>query len=145
MMQTNERTAMILRAIAICLLPLPGLADTPLTGAEFEGLTTGKTMDHVLFGEIYGAERYFPDRRVRWAFSDDECLDGIWYEKGAMICFEYEDGTGVTLGPECWTYFRDGAEIRAISAEDDPNAPAAPVQMIPQETPLACLGPDVGV
>lgn len=132
---------MILRAITVCLLPLPALGETPLTGAEFEALTTGKTMDHVLFGEVYGAERYFPDRRVRWAFSDAECLDGFWYEKGAMICFEYEDGTG----PECWTYFRDGAEIRAIAAEDNLSAPAAPVQMVPQTTPLSCLGPDVGV
>jgi hypothetical protein len=132
---------MILRAIAICLLPLPALAETPLTGKEFDALTTGKTMDHVLFGEVYGAERYFPDRRVRWAFSDEECLDGFWYEKGAMICFEYEDGTG----PECWTYFRDGTEIRAIAADDTLLAPSAPVQMVPQKTPLACLGPDVGV
>ena len=52
---------MFLRAIAFCLLPLPAIAETPLTGAEFEALTTGKTMDHVLFGEVYGAERYFPD------------------------------------------------------------------------------------
>jgi hypothetical protein len=132
---------MILRSIAICLLPLSALAETPLTGAEFEALTTGKTMDHILFGEVYGAERYFPDRRVRWAFTADDCLDGVWYEKGAMICFEYDDGTG----PECWTYFRDGAGIRAIAADDTLSAPAAPVQMTPSQTPLACLGPEVGV
>ncbi len=132
---------MILRAIAICLLPLPAFAETPLTGAEFEALTTGKTMDHVVFGEVYGAERYFPDRRVRWAFSDEECIEGTWYEQDAMICFEYEGRTEA----ECWTYFRDGAQVRAISADDNLKNPAAPVQMIPTQTPLACLGPEVGV
>jgi hypothetical protein len=130
---------MTLRAFALaCLLPLPAHAETPLTGAEFEALTTGKTMDHVLNGDVYGAEHYYPDRRVRWAFSGDECLDGIWYEKGAMICFEYEDGTG----PECWTYFRDGAGIRAIAQGDDATAP---VQMTATDRPLSCLGPEVGV
>jgi hypothetical protein len=133
---------MILRSIAlVCLLPVHALAEVPMTGAEFEAMTTGKTMDHVLFGEVYGAERYFPDRRVRWAFSDDVCLNGTWYEKGGLICFVYEDGTG----PECWRYFRDGAGIRAISDEDDQSAPAAPVQMIEAQTTLACLGPEVGV
>jgi hypothetical protein len=132
---------MILRAIALCLIPLPALAEKPMTGAEFEAFTTGKTLDHALFGEVYGAERYFANRRVRWAFSDDMCLNGIWYEKGGQICFVYDDGTG----PECWTYFRDGAGIRAIAGLDDPKASLAPVQMTEATTPLACLGPEVGV
>jgi hypothetical protein len=141
MMRAKRRIAMMLRALAIALLPLPALADTPLTGAEFEALVLGKTMDHILFGEVYGAEHYYPDRRVRWAFSGDECLDGVWYEEGPMICFEYDDGTG----PECWTYFRDGAGISAISASDDLASPAAPVTMMATDRPLACLGPEVGV
>ncbi len=129
----------MLRVCALaCLMPLPAFAEAPMTGAEFAAMTTGKTMDHILFGEVYGAERYYPDRRVRWAFSDDECLDGVWYEKADMICFEYEDGTG----PECWLYYRDGTNIRAIASGDKD---AAPVQMTPSQTPLACLGPEVGV
>ncbi len=130
---------MMLRSLAMAILmPLQALAETPLTGVEFEALTTGRTMNHVLFGEVYGAERYFPDRRVRWAFSDDKCMDGFWYEKGGLICFEYEDGTG----PECWVYYRDGDDIRAIV---DGDKEAAAVQMTEAATPLACLGPEVGV
>jgi hypothetical protein len=133
---------MTFRALALaCLLPLPALADTPLTGAAFEAMTTGRTMDHLLSGDVYGAEHYFAGRRVCWAFADGRCLDGMWYEKGSQICFAYEDGTG----PECWTYFRDGDDIRAIAAEDDIDAPAAPVQMTGAETPLAGSGPEVGV
>lgn len=134
---------MTLRAIllVLCLMPLPAIAETPLTGAEFEALTTGKTMDHFQSGSLYGAERYYPDRRVRWAFTGDDCLNGIWYEKGPQICFQYEDGTG----PECWLYFRDGVDLRAISASDDALAPAAPVELAETDRPLACLGPKVGV
>jgi hypothetical protein len=138
----SQRTIMIFRAIALALLlPLPAWAEKPMTGSEFEALTTGRTMDHATSGEVYGAEHYYPNRRVRWAFSGDDCMDGRWYEKGQMICFLYEDGSG----PQCWTYFRDGAGIRAISAGDDPAAPASPVDMIATDRPLACLGPEVGV
>lgn len=133
---------MIARLFLLCLIgATPAFAEKPLTGAEFEALTTGRTMDHAVNGSIYGAEHYYPDRRVRWAFTDDDCMDGVWYEKGQMICFKYENGEG----PECWTYFRDGAGLRAISALDNTAAPANPVAMMATTRPLACLGPQVGV
>ncbi len=133
---------MIARFCLFCLIcATPAFAEKPLTGAEFEALTTGRVMDHAVGGRVYGAERYYPDRRVRWAFSGDDCLEGVWYEQGQMICFQYEDGTG----PECWTYYRDGAGMRAISAQDNQSSPANPVAMMPTTRALACLGPEVGV
>jgi hypothetical protein len=131
------------RLTLLCLLAsaTPALAEKPLTAAEFEALTTGRVMDHAIDGQVYGAEKYFPDRRVRWAFTGDDCMDGIWYEQGSMICFEYEDGTG----PECWTYVRRGKGIQAIDDEDNVAAPLYPVDLIPTTRPLACLGPEVGV
>jgi hypothetical protein len=120
----------------------PALAEKPLTGAEFEALTTGQIMDHSsALNGLYGAERYYPDRRVKWAFTGDDCKEGTWYEKGTMICFDYDDGQT----SECWTYFRQGKGLRAIHSSDNLDAPFNPVDLIPTTRPLACLGPEVGV
>jgi hypothetical protein len=133
---------MIARVALFCVaLATPAFAEKPLTGAEFEAFTTGKIMDHAISGRVYGAEKYFPDRRVRWAFTGDECMEGSWYDKGTLICFVYEDRPE----PECFSYLRKGAGLVAIPEYDSLSAPANPVDLFETNRPLACLGPEVGV
>ncbi|MEM6728766.1 MAG: hypothetical protein AAF618_09715, partial [Pseudomonadota bacterium] len=68
----------MLRSIAACLLVFAStlaaqaLDDTsrPMTPAEFEAYTTGKTFFFATEGnQPYGAEEYLPNRQVRWAFT----------------------------------------------------------------------------
>ncbi len=124
---------------ASLLLAAPALAQSPMSGAEFEAYVEGRTVYFNSFGGAYGVEEYLPDRRVRWSFMDGRCMDGYWYEVGEMICFIYED-----IGdPQCWTFFRQGSSLRAIF-ENDP----ASTQLFEAERtdePMLCLGPDVGV
>jgi len=46
----------------------PAFAQSPMTAAEFEAYTNGKTLYFNNQGETYGAERYFGKRRVEWSF-----------------------------------------------------------------------------
>ena len=67
----------------LALSPLAGLAaetGRPMTGAEFEAATTGRTLYYNSAGQAYGVEQYLPGRRVIWAFVGDDCRKGNWYE-----------------------------------------------------------------
>ena len=76
----------------------PAFAQSPMTAAEFEAYTNGKTLYFNNQGETYGAERYFDKRRVEWSFLDGVCQQGRWFEAGRdYICFVYED----TVDPQC--------------------------------------------
>lgn len=126
-------------ALALALLPLPALALTAMTAEEFERYATGRTLSFALGGVPYGAEQYLPGRRVRWAFTGEECRDGIWYEDRGLICFVYTDDPE----PQCWTFYRtpDGVAARY---ENDPEATML-IEVGRSPEPLACPGPDVGV
>ena len=129
---------MVLSALLV-LAPLPLLAQTPLTAAEFEARVTGKTLTYSSGGEAYGVEEYFEGRRVRWSFLDGECQDGRWYVSGEQICFIYED----IPDPQCWQFYSTGGRLIARFEND-------PVQTELYETsrssdPLVCLGPKIGV
>lgn len=114
-------------------------AETPMTGAEFEAYATGKTLTFSRQGQVYGAEQYLPGRKVRWAFTDDECREGTWYEASDLICFVYEyDST-----PQCWTFWLDAAGLNARFQGDAPGSDLTEVAKSTQ--PLLCAGPDVGV
>jgi hypothetical protein len=94
--------------LALLVAPVPVLAETPLTGAEFEAETTGETLTYDYGGGLFGTEEYLEGRRVRWAFDGDLCIYGVWYQSGDEICFEYE--TDPT--PACWLYFLEDNKIR---------------------------------
>jgi hypothetical protein len=130
------------RVLPLCVLlfatPLAG-AEVPLSAAEFEALSVGRTLGYALGGEVYGAEQYLPGRRVLWAFRGEECRTGYWYQQAAEICFVYVHDPA----PQCWTYFRDGGGLRARFAGDPPGAEAATVTELPDA--VVCPGPDVGV
>ena len=127
--------------LAALLVATPCLAanETPMTAAEFDAYVTGKTLTYSQFGTVFGTEEYLPDRRVRWAFTEDICQYGIWYEQAGDICFVYETDPD----PHCWTFWKDGDKLKALSVTDAPGSELSEVAQTDQ--PLACAGPDVGV
>jgi hypothetical protein len=127
----------MIRALVIaCLIPFPAFAERVMTAAEFEAFATGRTMDFIQFGDVWGREQYLPGRRVRFSFRDDECREGSWYEQGAQICFVYENDNV----PKCWTYFTDGTNVETLFENDFDRS-----EVRPTKEPLTCLGPEVGV
>ena len=115
------------------------LAETAMTAAEFDAYVSGKTLTYSVAGEVYGAEQYLPGRRVVWAFKDDQCADGIWYEDAGLICFAYEN-----MGdPQCWTFYLGGIGLRAEFVGDAAGSELSEVAQ--SAKPLSCAGPDVGV
>jgi hypothetical protein len=117
-------------------LPL-GASEAPLSGAAFEAYVTGKTLTFASDGQPYGAEQYLPGRRVLWAFTEDICREGIWYEEEGQICFVYAHAPD----PQCWIFWLDGG----LQARFMGDGVATELQEIGQSTaPLPCPGPDVG-
>ncbi|MCU0899418.1 MAG: hypothetical protein MUC82_02860 [Cypionkella sp.] len=137
----TRRLALVL---GLSLGLMPGLTPAaeppvPLTGAEFEAYTTGKTLTFSQSGEIYGAEEYLPGRKVRWAFTGDICRDGSWYEDAGNICFVYEhDPTA-----QCWTFWREDGRLTGLFIGNAPGTELSEVAQSPD--PLPCAGPDLGV
>ncbi len=128
-------TATILLAL---FLATPSRAEAPMSAAAFEAYTTGKTLTYSVGGTTYGVEEYLRNRRVRWAFLNDECQEGTWYPSGNMICFEY-DGF---LDAQCWTFFEKPGGLVA-RYENDPEQLEL-IETRAAREPLVCLGPRVG-
>ena len=129
-------------ALYLALTPLAGLATEsgrPLTGAEFEAATTGRTLYYSSAGQAYGVEQYLPGRRVIWAFVGDDCRKGNWYEDQGLICFVYENDPD----PQCWLFYQSETGLAARSMGFPDGAPLIAVEQSPE--PMACLGPNVGV
>ena len=126
-------------ALLACLLATPALAETPMTAEEFEAFVTGKTMDYLAGGEAFGREVYLPGRKVRWAFTAEECKLGHWFGRGDQICFLYDGDPE----PKCWIIWPDGEGLSASYSTDTPDI--APRSVHETTEPLACAGPDVGV
>lgn len=130
-----------MRAIILCLVTFATSAgaQTQLTGAEFDAYTVGKTLSYTSEGQPYGVEQYLSNRRVRWAFIDDTCRIGHWYEDAGHICFVYEhDAT-----PQCWTFHLTDGKLAARFISDPPQTELTELNQTTE--PLACTGPDVGV
>lgn len=128
-------------ALALCLTAAtPVWGETPMTGAEFDAYTLGKTLAYGVDGQVWGIEEYLPNRRVRWAFVGEECKSGYWIEtEGSYnICFVYED----TPDQHCWQFFLRGDRLTAVAEGTDPGAPLAELS---QDHGLSCPGPGVGV
>lgn len=124
--------------LALAVMAQPTLAQEPMTGAEFEAYTTGKTLLYGTGGEVYGGEDYLDDRQVRWSFLDGKCLDGHWYEDAPYICFVYDDDPT----PVCWTFFETPGGLEAHLNGDESEALYETGE---SPEPLVCLGPEVGV
>ncbi|MEO0664132.1 MAG: hypothetical protein AAFY97_00175 [Pseudomonadota bacterium] len=133
-----------LALLMLLFLPAFGAAqesEQPMTAAEFEAYTTGKTLSYATTGNApYGAEEYLPGRQVRWAFTGQECKEGSWFEDAAgLICFVYDDDPA----PQCWSFYRRPGGIAArFENRDD----ARPLYSISESAePLFCPGPQIGV
>jgi hypothetical protein len=126
-------------ALILCLLPTLALAETPLTGAEFEAMVGNRTLTYAYDGMPFGTEEYYPNRRVGWAFTDDVCVYGEWYEKGDAICFTYSNDPT----PQCWRFYAEGGQLTARFLDRGIEGPVATASEA--EEPLFCPGPDVGV
>ena len=125
--------------LATLLATTPLLAETPLTGPEFEANTTNETLTYDYGNGVFGTEEYLPGRRVRWAFDGDLCIYGVWYQQDEQICFEYENDPA----PACWLYFLEDGRIRGRYMGDGGGW-----EIVESERggdPLPCAGPDVGV
>jgi hypothetical protein len=114
-------------------------AEDPMTAAEFDAYVTGKTLTYTQYGSVFGIEQYLPDRRVAWRPTGMDCEYGHWFEKGDLICFVYE----YSPGEHCWTFWQEGAGLRARSVDDVPGAELSEVAQTTDG--LNCPGPDVGV
>ena len=128
-------------AVAVALSAHAAAAERVVTPQEFEGLVAGKTLRFDRFGEPFGAEQYFPDKRVIWAFEDGTCERGIWFENGAgQICFVYD----VDPAPQCWDFIEmPSGDFHARAEGSDPAADL--VARATGEDPLTCEAPDLGV
>ena len=115
-----------------------GTDGAPMTGAQFEAYTTGKTLYYSRLGQEYGAEQYLPDHRVYWSLLDGDCKTGRWYEAGDLICFTYEDAPEA----QCWAFFQTGDGLRAFFRNDPGESPLYETRQ--SDRPLLCLGPKVG-
>ena len=126
-------------ALALMFVPGVALADTPLSGAEFDARTLGRTMTYARDGDVWGREMYLKDRKVIWAFTESECREGYWYPQDEQICFVYEDSPG----EHCWQFGQGAGGLSARSMTDMPGAELSEVQQTSDG--LQCPGPDVGV
>jgi len=126
-------------ATVLGLASSPMTAQTPMTGTEFEAYASGRTLTFATGGQIYGAEQYLSGRRVLWAFTGDQCQEGVWYEQAGQICFVYDyDPT-----PQCWTFWSGEG---GLSARFEGDLPGTELSEVAQTSdPLLCAGPEVGV
>lgn len=127
-------------ALPLCLMATPLKAEQPLSGAKFEALVTGWTLQFKSGGKAYGAEQYLPGRRVFWAFDGDQCKEGRWEEPVPnMICFHYEPGTAA----QCWAFYENEGRLRAEFQGSIGGLPLTETQR--SRDPLACSAPELGV
>lgn len=88
-------------SLAGLCLAAPAHAERVLSVEEFEQMVVGRTLHFDRYGERFGAEQYFEDMRVIWAFEDGHCQRGIRFANAeGEICFVYEDDPA----PQCWSF-----------------------------------------
>lgn len=126
-------------AVTSSLLAGGAQADSPMTAQEFDRYTLGKTFYYAENGAAYGGEEYLPNRRVRWAFKDEDCKDGYWYSQEGQICFVYEDGAA----PQCWVFTQADAGLLAVYRDESGETELYEMKI--SQEPLFCPGPAVGM
>ncbi|UWQ22787.1 hypothetical protein [Jannaschia sp. W003] len=133
-----------MRAVLILALlaPLPAAAaERAVTATEFAAMVEGQTVRFDRYGEPFGAEQYFSDGRVIWAFEEGTCQRGIWFENTAgKICFVYDSAPE----PQCWDFLE--TDDGAFHARAEGEAPEADLVARAFDTEdLDCPLPDLGV
>lgn len=112
----------------------------PMTAEEFDAYVTGRTLTYGIGGRVYGIEQYLSGRRVLWAFTGEECREGVWYPQGEEICFVYDYAPD---DPQCWLFWegRDGLIARFTG----PGMMTELVEVEQSREPMSCAGPSIGV
>lgn len=121
------------------LLATPLAAQTPMDADAFDAYSQGKTLYFGVGGELYGAEEYLPNRRVRWSVLNGKCQEGQWYQEDQLICFIYDGETDA----QCWSFYQGENGLMA-RFENDPNRTTL-FEIEPSDKPMVCLGPEIGV
>jgi len=141
--QSSPRRTFVAAAVLAMLAVLPASAmeqqSRPMTGAEFDAYTLGRTLTYGIGGIPYGIERYLPDRRVIWRFLGEECREGRWFEAGAEICFAYDDDPGRL---HCWQFQQTPEGLRARIGSDPEGAELVEVEQ--SDRPMMCPGEFLG-
>jgi hypothetical protein len=127
-------------ATALLLLGTTAAAEEALTPQSFEARSEGRTLHFTLQGLPFGAEQYFPGRRVLWRFSDGRCQQGRWWDEGTRICFAYEKDDGT----QCWTFHPRPGGFAAALVENGAETGFVLELAGSDRTPLDCPGPYVG-
>ncbi|SEV99463.1 hypothetical protein SAMN04488515_0562 [Cognatiyoonia koreensis] len=125
-------------ATILSVLATQALGETPMSGAEFDAYSTGRTLTFGTIGNPdYGVEQYLPDRKVIWSPGPGRCVEGSWFDRGDNICFVYETDPE----PKCWQVYRTETGIRAVFT----NQPGTTVLFESKDNtkPLVCPGPDL--
>ncbi len=125
------------------LLASPALAETPMTGAEFQAHVGSNTFSYAYSNGARGTADYGPGRTLLWAFEGDSCISGYWFEEGDQLCFAFEDGRLSA----CWLFYKESDRLRGqatiLGSGAQPDIEIFEVSHTDQ--PLTCPGPDVGV
>lgn len=129
-----------LTTIALVSLATQISAQTPMSASEFEAYVTGRTLTFGFEGRAYGIEEFRPGRRTTWAFMDEECREGRWFDRDEQICFIYDDAPNVE---HCWVFWRGETGLSARFVGDGNGTELYEVQR--STRPLLCPGPEVGV
>ena len=125
----------------LCAVATPALAQRIVSAEEFAQMVTGKTLRFDRDGSAFGAEQYFEDKRVIWAFENGQCQRGIWFQnRTGEICFVYD----TSPEPQCWSFLEDGDGTFRARLSDDPTASDLVTREIGTD-PLDCPLPDLGV
>lgn len=127
--------------LILCLMAAPAVAETPIapmTLAEFEAFSTGKTLVYAQGGTVIGSEQHLPGNRTLDADLGGPCTEGEWFADGEAICFVY----AAYPGTHCWLFWREGGGVMAQTVGAGADGPTYSVTA--SDAPLDCL-PDVGV
>ena len=131
----------VLTTAALFALSQPAFAQSPMSGAEFDAYTRGRTLTYLESGVPYGVEQYLDGRQVIWAFEGNECLKGRWSEpEPGLICFTYDKAT--PGGPQCWNFFETPGGLRAEFSGETEGPELYETRR--SNAPLFCPGPEVG-
>ena len=124
--------------VLVGLFAVPAFGETIITPNAFEKLSTGKTMYFTRNGQFYGAEQFYSRRRSLWQYADKECADGVWFPKGDLICFTYDENKT----QQCWHFIEksDGFVARSEGSSEEFDILMDKVD----DKPLDCKGPAVG-
>ncbi len=130
---------MIRASLALVLLASASHADSIVSPEAFQTLSQGKTLHFNSFGQAFGSEQYFSDRKSLWKPANGDCDFGYWFPQDQQICFAYESWPD----PICWYFIeRNGGYFARQS--DDPDG-LSEIELVASDSePLNCPGPRTG-